>query len=110
MSEHDDPDRSHPDAQLAEFEKRLNAKLETRQAQERKYDRANPNGWAIGFRYGTEFIVGVLVGAALGFLADRFLGIAPFGILIGTLIGFGAGTLNVVRAAKEMGERARRED
>ncbi|MEE2525282.1 AtpZ/AtpI family protein [Hyphobacterium sp. HN65] len=108
MSDNDDPDRSQPDAQLAEFEKRLNAKLEARRAQESKYDRPNSNGWAIGFRYGTEFIVGVLVGAALGFLVDRFLGIAPFGILIGTLIGFGAGTLNVVRAAKELGERSQR--
>lgn len=110
MSDNDDPDRSHPDAQLAEFEKRLNAKLEVRRAQERKYDRPNPSGWAIGFRYGTEFLVGVLVGAALGYFADRFLGTAPFGILIGTFMGFGAGTMNVVRAAKELGERATRED
>lgn len=110
MSDNGNPDRRNPEDQLAEFEQRLSAKLEDRRAGERKYDRASPAGWAVGMRYGTEFIVGVLVGAAIGFLADRFFGIAPFGILIGTLMGFGAGTLNVVRAAKEMSERAARDD
>ena len=109
MSNRDEPDRSHPDDQLAEFEQRLQAKLDARTAEDRKYDRPAPSGWAIGMRYGTEFIVGVAVGAALGYFIDLALGSLPFGLLIGTLLGFGAGTMNVVRAAKEMGERAARE-
>ena len=61
-------------------------------------------------RYGTEFIVGVGVGAALGYFIDLALGSLPFGLLIGTMLGFGAGTMNVVRAAKEMSERAKRDN
>jgi ATP synthase protein I len=108
MSNRDQPDRSNPEDQLAEFEKRLSAKIESRNAADRKYDRPQ-QGWAIGMRYGTEFLVGVLVGAAVGFLIDSLFDTSPFGLLIGTLLGFGAGTVNVVRAAKELSERARRD-
>jgi ATP synthase protein I len=109
MSNRDEPDRSNPEDQLADFEQRLNARLEMRRAQERKYDRQNATGWAVGIRYGTEFIVGVAVGAAFGYLADLAIGSLPIGLMIGTMIGFGAGTMNVVRAAKEMSERAQRD-
>jgi ATP synthase protein I len=108
MSNRDQPDRSNPEDQLAEFEKRLSAKIESRNAEDRKYDRPK-QGWAIGMRYGTEFMVGVLVGAAVGFLIDSLFDTSPFGLLIGTLLGFGAGTVNVVRAAKELSERAQRD-
>lgn len=93
----DDPD--------SDFERRLNAKLEERRAREAK-DKAPPQGWAIGLRYGSEFIAGVAVGGGLGYLADQVFGWSPFGLLIGTLLGFGAGTLNVVRAANEVNASA----
>jgi len=34
-------------------------------------------------------------------LVDKFAGSGPWGLLIGLLLGFGAGVMNVVRAAKE---------
>ncbi|WP_233347704.1 AtpZ/AtpI family protein [Hyphobacterium indicum] len=109
MSNRDEPDRSNPEDRLADFEKRLSARLESRNAEDRKYDRPR-QGWAIGLRYGTEFMVGVLVGAAIGYLIDRVFDTLPFGLLIGTFLGFGAGTMNVVRAAKELSERALRDN
>ena len=38
----------------------------------------------------------------MGFVLDALAGISPFGLIIGTLLGFAAGTLNVVRAAREI--------
>ncbi|WP_233354549.1 AtpZ/AtpI family protein [Woodsholea maritima] len=90
-----------PSEDDTDFERRLNAKLAARRAEDAKRN-ASPNGWALGMRYGTEFAAGVLVGAALGYGADRLFGWSPFGILAGVLLGFAAGTLNVVRAAAEV--------
>jgi ATP synthase protein I len=41
----------------------------------------------------------VLVGAGLGWLIDRWLGVAPWGLMIFVLLGFAAGVLNVMRSA-----------
>ena len=54
---------------------------------------------ARGFRLSTELVAGVLVGAALGWLLDRWLGISPWGLIVFLLLGFAAGVLNVMRAA-----------
>jgi ATP synthase protein I len=60
---------------------------------------ANASGFARGFRLSTELVAGVLVGAALGWLIDRWLGISPWGLIVFLLLGFAAGILNVMRAA-----------
>jgi len=54
---------------------------------------------ARGFRLSTELVAGVLVGAAIGWLLDRWLGISPWGMIVFLLLGFAAGVLNVMRAA-----------
>ena len=41
----------------------------------------------------------MLVGAGLGWLLDRWLGISPWGMIVFLLLGFAAGVLNVMRAA-----------
>jgi ATP synthase protein I len=56
-------------------------------------------GIARGFRLSTELVAGVLVGAAIGWLLDRWLGISPWGLIVFLLLGFVAGVLNVMRAA-----------
>jgi ATP synthase protein I len=60
---------------------------------------ANASGYARGFRLSTELVAGVLVGAGLGWLIDRWLGISPWGLIVFLLLGFAAGVLNVMRAA-----------
>ena len=54
---------------------------------------------ARGFRLSTELVAGVLVGAALGWLLDRWLGTSPVGLIVFLLLGFAPGVLNVLRAA-----------
>jgi ATP synthase protein I len=44
------------------------------------------------------------VGAGLGYLTDQFFNWTPWGLLTGVLLGFAAGTLNVVRAAQSMNQ------
>ncbi len=60
---------------------------------------ADPSAIARGFRLSTELVAAVLVGAAIGWLIDRGLGIAPWGMIVFLLLGFAAGVLNVMRAA-----------
>lgn len=52
-----------------------------------------------GLKMSSEFIAGIIVGAALGWLIDRWLGISPWGMIVFLLLGFGAGVLNVMRSA-----------
>jgi len=63
-------------------------------------DRATAaSGYAKGFRLSSELVAGVLVGAGLGWLIDRLLGISPWGLIVFLLLGFAAGVLNVMRSA-----------
>ena len=57
------------------------------------------SAFARGFRLSTELVGGVLVGAGLGWLLDRWLGTTPWGLIVFLLLGFAAGVLNVMRAA-----------
>ncbi len=60
---------------------------------------ADPSALARGFRLSTELVAGVIVGALIGWLLDRWLGISPWGMIVFLLLGFAAGVLNVMRAA-----------
>lgn len=62
-------------------------------------------GMTLAFRLGSEFVAGVLVGAGLGWVIDHFLGIAPWGMIVFMLLGFGAGIANMMRAAGETGRK-----
>jgi len=54
---------------------------------------------ARGFRLSSELVAGVAVGAIIGWLLDRWLGISPWGLIVFLLLGFAAGVLNVMRTA-----------
>jgi len=66
---------------------------------------ADASAIARGFRLSTELVAGVLVGALIGWLLDRWLGISPWGLIVFVLLGFAAGVLNVMRAAGVVDER-----
>jgi ATP synthase protein I len=63
---------------------------------------ATASGYAKGFRLSSELVAGVIVGAGLGWLVDRWFGISPWGLIVFLLLGFAAGVLNVMRSAGVM--------
>lgn len=67
---------------------------------------ADISAFARGFRLSTELVAGVVVGALIGWLIDRWLGISPWGLIVFLLLGFAAGVLNVMRAAGVVRERS----
>src|SRR5207247_10314401 len=62
-------------------------------------ERGRSSALARGFQLSTELVAGVLVGAGIGWLLDRWLGISPWGMIVFLLLGFAAGVLNVMRTA-----------
>jgi ATP synthase protein I len=70
---------------------------------------SDPSAMARGFRLSTELVGGVIVGALIGWLLDRWLGISPWGMIVFLLLGFAAGVLNVMRAAGIAPERTFRD-
>jgi ATP synthase protein I len=66
---------------------------------------ADPSAMARGLRLSSELVGGVILGAAIGWLIDLWLGISPWGLIVFLLLGFAAGVLNVMRAAGVVAER-----
>jgi ATP synthase protein I len=108
MTQPKDTGRHEPSADEAELSARLQ-RLGERLGQHRS-DRpsehdpgqsagSDPSALARGFRLSAEFVAGVLIGTAIGWLIDRFVGTTPWGMIVFLLLGFAAGVLNVMRAA-----------
>ena len=60
------------------------------------------SGAGAGYRLIGELIGGVLAGLGLGWMVDRFAGTAPFGLIVGVLLGTGASVFVVARSAGRM--------
>jgi len=104
--ENGDPgDRQSDEAALSARLQRLGERLAHNKGADRPSDSSGvdramtASGYARGFRLSSEFVAGVLVGAGLGWLIDRALGISPWGLIVFLLLGFAAGVLNVMRSA-----------
>ncbi|MEM5502146.1 MULTISPECIES: ATP synthase subunit [Ahrensia] len=61
-------------------------------------------GWGAAVKISSEFISGVLVGAGIGYLIDKIAGTSPWGLIVFLLLGFAAGTFNVMRASGNFAE------
>ena len=57
------------------------------------------SGYAKGYRLASEFVAGTLVGGLFGYGFDYVFGTLPLGLIVFLLLGFGAGILNMARAA-----------
>lgn len=57
------------------------------------------SGYGQALRLSTDFVAGVVVGAALGWGFDALFGTSPWGLIILLLLGFAAGVMNVMRTA-----------
>lgn len=71
-------------------------KVATRQPSSR-YESAKD--YSKGYRLASEFVAGVLVGGLIGYGVDYLTGTLPLFLIIFLLFGFGAGILNMSRAA-----------
>jgi ATP synthase protein I len=63
--------------------------------------RARGEAFAKAFRFVAELVVGVGVGGFIGWLLDRWLGTAPWLLVLLVTLGFAAGLMNVIRAAQK---------
>ena len=100
----DEGDRTEPpdnEAALSARLKRLGERLDqtSRPSETVSRQTRDTSAFARGFRQSSEMVGGVLVGAGLGWLLDRWLGTSPWGLIVFLLLGFAAGILNVMRAA-----------
>ncbi len=68
------------------------------------------SGAGRAFRMASEFVAAVIVATALGLALDAVFGTRPVLMIVLLLLGFGAGMLNVVRAAAEMNAAAPKPD
>jgi ATP synthase protein I len=59
-------------------------------------------GMAYGMRMAAELVAAVMVGGAIGYGLDRWLGSTPWLFLLFFLLGFIAGVFNVVRTYERM--------
>src|SRR3954470_13495010 len=96
--------RSAEEADLSARLQRLGERLAhpegtSRQPEAGSSSKSDPSALARGFRLSTELVVGVAVGAFIGWALDRWLGISPWGMIVFLLLGFAAGVINVMRAA-----------
>lgn len=101
------PNEAGLSARLKNLDSRLsgvrNGKAdEVQRARENEDRAAHASAMARGLRLSSELVAGVLVGAALGWLLDRWLATSPWGFIVFLLLGFAAGVLNVVRSAGVM--------
>jgi ATP synthase protein I len=106
----DEPQEKASRKELGEFSERLKD-LSGRIAAEQS-DRAESKkpsaslegatGYAKGYRLASEFVAGTLVGGLIGYGFDWVFGTLPFGLIVFLLLGFGAGILNMARAANRV--------
>lgn len=56
------------------------------------------SGIGQALKVGSEFVAGVIVGFVIGYTIDQLFGTRPWGMIVFLLLGFAAGTLNVMRS------------
>lgn len=91
------------EAELSERRSRLARALEEKATQAEGPKGGSSSGTGQGYaqamKLSTEFVAGVLVGAAIGWMIDKGFGTSPWGLIVFLLLGFVAGVLNVLRSA-----------
>ncbi len=101
------------DAELARRLNRLSHELDAERQERAAAERTSRSGgtdYGQAFRLASEFVAGVLVGAALGWGLDKVAGTSPGGLIGLLLLGFCAGVMNVVRAANRRSRKAAAKD
>lgn len=106
----DDRQDSTPPPELGDLSARLKdlsgriaaEKSERADSQKPSASLQGASGFAKGYRLASEFVAGTLVGGLIGYGFDWLFGTLPFGLIVFLLLGFGAGILNMARAANRV--------
>ena len=77
----------------------LAARRDESSADDRRVSNVDRQGYGLGLRLTTDLIAGTLVGGALGWLIDGWLGTSPWGLIVMLMLGVAAGTLLALRSA-----------
>lgn len=96
------PETSTPLSDLQRLQKRLDEVNKKREKPVNNADDGNLLG--VAWKLSTEFLVSVLVGAALGYGLDALFGTGPWLLLVGLGFGFATGVRSVFRTAAKMDE------
>jgi ATP synthase protein I len=106
-------DQNQPDQQdskLGDISSRLDELSNRLDAEKREHQKAEATSanygkaqdYSKGYRLVSEFVAGILVGAAVGYGLDRLFNTLPLFMIIFLMVGFGAGILNMARAANRV--------
>ena len=89
---------------VSELDKKLGKVRAERDAEagDREGSAMRGRGMAAGMRMASEMVGAVLVGAAIGYGLDLFLGTKPWLLLLFFVLGFAAGLLNVMRGYQRL--------
>jgi ATP synthase protein I len=106
-------DKNQPDqhdSKLGDISSRLDelsSRLDAERKEHQKAEAPSANygkaqDYSKGYRLVSEFVAGILVGAAVGYGLDRLFNTLPLFMIIFLMVGFGAGILNMARAANRV--------
>ena len=98
-------ERAAFDRRLSDLGTRLDKAAAPRAGQakaEAEADAARSQAMGMGFSIAAQLIAGVMVGGAIGYFLDRWLGTVPWLMVVFLALGFAAGMMNVIRTAREM--------
>ena len=93
-------------ASLQEFDSRLR---QAQDAADKTAGRTKPasdgrSGLGFAMRIGVELVAALIIGVAIGYFLDQWLGTKPWLMLLGFVLGSAAGMLGVYRAATGLGQ------
>ena len=98
-----DPELGDLSARLKELSGRIAAERhEQAESAKPPASMTDASAYARGYKLVSEFAAGTLVGGLIGYGIDWVFGTLPFGLIIFLLLGFGAGFLNLARAANRV--------
>lgn len=91
------------------------ASIEARLAEAKRRAEPSPrevagSAFGQGTRLALELVSGVLVGAGLGYLLDRWLGTTPWGMILLFMLGLAAGFMNLMRAVNREASKFSQEE
>ena len=102
VDEPPEPGRSRLEA----LEGRIRAARDARRAKTRASN--DISSAALAWRMVTELVLGLLIGAGIGWGIDGALGASPIFLLVFGLLGFAAGVRTMMRSAEEIRRRGER--